>query len=157
MGHYETSTICTNGHFISSGSPNTSIKFCRDCGAGTIFKCNNCNTSIRGKYIVNGILDLTSYSYVPAYCHNCGFPYPWTEQLLIKTKKLIDLDEQLTDQEKADLFDSAKNIMTESESSTVEASLFKGLLNKAGNFLKEAMYKFAVDVASETAKKTLFP
>lgn len=157
MGYYETSIICTAGHFISSGGNIQANKFCRDCGAPTINACQNCNTPIRGRYVMDGVLDLTNYSYVPSYCHECGTPYPWTEKLLEKTRKLIFLDDVLTEQEKLDLFDSAKNIMIESESTSVDVSIFKRLSNKASDFLKDAMYKFAVDVASETAKKLLFP
>lgn len=157
MGYYETSIICTAGHFISSGGNIQSNKFCRDCGEPTISACQKCKTPIRGKYIADGVLDLRPYRYVPSYCHECGAPYPWTEKLLEKTKKLIFLDEKLTEQEKLDLFDSAKNIMVDSDSTSVDVSIFKRLTNKASEFLKDALYKFAVDVASETAKKSLFP
>lgn len=155
MGYYETSIICINGHFISSGGNFQQNKFCRECGEKNISACEECNTPIRGKYISDTILSLKKYSYVPSYCHNCGASYPWTQKLLEKTRKLIALDESLSDAEKDDLFDSAKSIMVESDSVSIDASIFKKLADKAGGFLKEALYKFAVDVASETAKKVI--
>lgn len=72
-------------------------------------------------------------------------------------KKLISLDEILSDEEKEDLFSSAKNIMVDSNSLSADASIFKRLCGKAGYLLKDAMYRFTVDVASETAKKMIIP
>ena len=158
MGHYGTALICKNGHLISANSEILKQKdsYCQDCGAEIISVCDKCNEPIRGKFLSSLHVNATTpYNYVPSHCPYCGFAYPWMQRLLDKTKRLIDLEESLSEQEKLDLYESAKGIMTESVSSAVNASIFKILINKAGGFVRDSLYQLAIDVASETAKKII--
>ena len=81
-GVYRTAQICKNGHVITSNTNNTArlSNFCPECKAETISSCPKCNTPIRGKYDVPGVISISSYT-PPKYCHHCGHPFPWTENI----------------------------------------------------------------------------
>lgn len=85
MGYHDVMQVCLNGHQITASyneSPQHRKDFCDKCGEKTINTCPNCETTIKGKYTVPGVLSLLTTP-VPEHCHKCGKPYPWTEK---KTK-----------------------------------------------------------------------
>ena len=77
---YDVMQACTNGHVITSKAKSRTEdlrKRCPECGAETITKCPKCNADIQGfKHIPNVIHAVPNTA--PAYCHECGMPYPWT-------------------------------------------------------------------------------
>ncbi len=78
--------VCLNGHKINTSYnryPERNRKFCNTCGAKTITKCPECNSSIKGKKYTQGVVSTYSPP-VKEFCDNCGKPYPWA-----KTKKEI--------------------------------------------------------------------
>lgn len=80
--YYETMQVCLNGHLITErfhSSPEHRKKFCDKCGIETIFQCPKCNTDIRGKYIVPGVVAIGFRTPVPKHCHECGTHYPWVK------------------------------------------------------------------------------
>ncbi len=85
MGYYEVMQVCLNGHQITASynsSPQRRQDYCQKCGQKTIYQCPKCKEPIQGKYIVEGVLDLTKTP-VPSNCHKCGNPYPWREKVII--------------------------------------------------------------------------
>lgn len=101
-GVYDIAQICLNGHEITSTfneSPELRTKHCNKCGEGTIVKCLNCETGIRGYYSVPGIVSFSPYD-VPSFCHNCGEAFPWTQKLLDNAVELVGLDDELRNEEK---------------------------------------------------------
>lgn len=82
---YDVQQICLNGHQVTDclrSSPENSKKFCDQCGAKTIDKCQNCGEPIRGYKHVFGVVSLNRKKVaVPKMCHNCGAPFPWIESL----------------------------------------------------------------------------
>lgn len=88
-----------------------------------------------------------------AYCYNCGKPYPWTTKQLEAASELVQEDEQLSDEDKATLTKSIPELMADNPNTTLAATRFRRIVGKAGPVFKTAMYKFIVDVSSETAKK----
>ena len=89
-----------NGHVITSNTNNTAhlSNFCSECRAETISSCPKCNTPIRGKYDVPGVMGISTYT-PPKYCHHCGHPFPWTESTLNSISELLDMQDQLTEDE----------------------------------------------------------
>ncbi|WP_182914278.1 DUF2321 domain-containing protein [Paenibacillus sp. 1011MAR3C5] len=156
MGYYEVSTICRNGHFITSARQQHSDKFCRSCGVPNISSCQQCNTPIRGKYRSDGILDLTSYDYVPAYCPTCSEAYPWTEKLLSNAVELISLDEKLSPQHKELIKLAMPDLIVETPSSPVAVAKYKKYMATASDFIKDGMRNLLYDVVSETVKKSIW-
>src|ERR1700685_1957291 len=93
-----TAQICLNGHVVTSqldNYPAMSQDYCSACGAKTVTKCQKCNDEIRGasryarpRDTVHG--DRIAIDYVrPAYCPNCGEPYPWTDSALKAAEDLV--------------------------------------------------------------------
>lgn len=84
MGFYTTAQICLNGHAVTSDIRCTCEleTYCSKCGAKTLTACPNCGTPIRGKYDAVGE-PVIPYRYSPpAYCRNCGAPFPWIKAAL---------------------------------------------------------------------------
>lgn len=99
MGTYDVMQVCLNGHKITHAfnrSPEFRQAACGDCGADTIHECPECDTPIRGKYYVDGVISATGPD-PPEYCHECGEPYPWTDD----ADDFVDVDSSVIDDELA--------------------------------------------------------
>ena len=156
---YDIAQICLNGHVITSrmrSSPARSAKRCAICGEVTIAECPNCNASIRGFYHVPGVIDLAQKYRRPAFCHECGAPYPWTERRLVAAKDLAYELEALSDEERQLLAQSLDDIVRDTPKTSVAAGRFKRLVAKAGGVAAEAFKDILTDIASETAKKMIW-
>ena len=157
-GSYDVGQICLNGHTVNAMSqrwPQHSKKFCDKCGAATTTTCQACSAPIQGDYYVPNFIGASHYS-PPAFCHNCGKPYPWTEARLKAAHELSDELDNLTDDEKESLKKSLDEIVHDSPQTTVAAMRFKKLAAKAGKSAADAFREILVDVASEAAKKTIW-
>lgn len=101
MDTYQAAQVCKNGHVITSNTNNTAhlSNFCPECRAETITSCLNCNTPIRGEYYVPGVISISTYT-PPKYCHHCGYLFPWTESKLNSISELLDMQDQLSEDEK---------------------------------------------------------
>lgn len=155
MSKYYNAQICLNGHTISYYSSNES-DYCPDCGAKTISKCPNCNSDIRGKEYVEGVVYISEYI-LPSYCPDCGNPYPWTQSKLDAIKELIEFDENLSNDEKSYINDNIQVLTIDTPKTTVVATKFKHYLKKAGSVTVSATRDILVEIASEAAKKIIFP
>ena len=101
MGTYRTAQVCKSGHVITSNIHNAAhlSNFCPECRAETITSCPNCNTPIHGEYDVPSVISISTYT-PPKYYHHCGYPFPWTEEKINSISKLLDMQDQLTEEEK---------------------------------------------------------
>src|SRR5215472_12510784 len=152
---YDKAQVCLNGHTVNSelGSyPGRTENFCSRCGAKTITTCVNCQKPIRGA---------SRYSYEPeykrpAFCPDCGLPYPWTEAALKAAEDLaseLDLPEIEVTALKAALPD----LVRDSPQTTVAASRFRRLIAKAGPLAEDSFKTILVNVVTEAAGRILFP
>lgn len=156
--YYDTAQICTNGHVVNkmaSSYPEHNQEYCDQCGAPTIISCPSCNTPIRGYYHVPGVIGFFDYNR-PAYCYNCGTPFPWTESSLKAAQELADELETLNSEEKDNLKNTFPDLIKDTPKTTVAETRFKKLMKKAGTEAYDAMKSILADVVSETVKKTLF-
>ena len=156
--YYDVAQICLNGHVINSSAqeyPTSNQDYCSTCGAKTIMKCPNCNESIRGYYNVPGVFGVTDYS-APAYCYNCGNPFPWTVSSLKAASELADELDVLTDDEKCQLRESLPELVKNSPKTAVAEWRFKKIMKKAGKEACDGMKSILTDVLSEVVKKSLF-
>lgn len=94
---FDTALICENRHVITSAlhlMPEDHSNFCSICGAKTTSVCQNCQTPIRGLNLDSSVFGIFL---APAYCHNCGKPYIWTEKaqqsILEYADEMDELDE----------------------------------------------------------------
>lgn len=143
--------ICLNGHLVNEDFdeylPNDLI-FCKMCGAKNIYRCLSCNSKIHGQKISDSIFTLS------AYCYSCGKPYPWTEEKIKALNEAISLSE-ITDQEKEEFVKNIPDIVSENPRTKVAALKIKMIGAKVGKEIWSVTRDIFVDIASETAKKTM--
>ena len=150
-GRFHLAQICNNGHVVSAlidRVPEKFQKYCSTCGAETRTECGNCGAQIRGLYPGYG-----SYE-CPAYCHNCGQPYAWTSSALKAARELaaIELEQQDCEQ----LADIIENLVKDSPQTSVAASRYKKIMEKAKPGVADAFKAILINVTTEGAKKLLF-
>jgi len=160
VGYYEVAQVCLDGHMITNRyNRNLELRkrFCDKCGAETIHQCRSCNTPIQGKYIVEGAVVLGSGpGSPPSYCHNCGKSYPWTERRLETARYLIEEADELNE-EKEELVSSLPDLVNDTPRTASAAARLRKALSKVGEHTALALKEIFIEIASETAKKLLFP
>lgn len=156
---YDIAQICLNGHIINDmhdTHPEYNQKFCEDCGEGTITTCQECNTSIDGTLLMpNGTCIYLETP--PNYCAHCGKPYPWTKTALEAAKELAQEIDGLSPEEREILSKSIDEIVKGGPKTVVATTRFKKIATKFGAGIGTAFRDILVDVASESAKKMLWP
>ena len=157
-GAYDVAQICLNGHVINSTTqqlPQFNKKFCDRCGQATITQCRQCGNSIQGEYHGGGIV-IGKWP-APAFCIHCGASHPWTESRLNAARDLALDSEYLNDADKETLSKSLDDLVTDTPSTPAAANRFKKLMVKVGKEGAGAFRDILVDIASETAKKIIWP
>lgn len=158
MGRYNIGQVCLNGHEItgnySTGSE-FAENFCSRCGAQTITQCAACKAHIRGYYDhEGGVIAIPTFD-APAYCYNCGTPFPWTSRGISAAQELTDEIEGLTEAER----DKAKASLVEITKDTAQAEVaivrVRKLLAKAGPVIGQGLKEIIVSIATDAAKKQL--
>lgn len=156
--YYDTAQICPNGHVVSrmaTSYPQHNQKHCAKCGSQTITACPECNTAIRGSYHVPRVIGPFHYD-KPAYCYNCGKPFPWTVRGLEAASELTDELDGLNQEEKQQLKDSFPDLVRNTSKTVVAETRFKKLMKKAGTEANAGMKSILVNVVSEAVKKSIF-
>jgi hypothetical protein len=160
MGYYDIAQICLNGHVVndrSRGSPEFNAPYCRKCGAETIVACPSCSKDIRGDYVVPNVLVLGgSPSPAPAYCHNCGKPFPWTQRRLDALTSLTGESSSLAD-DRDDLADLVPDLMADTPRTELAVARWRKALAKVEEHIAPALKSILTQIASEAVKKMLFP
>ncbi len=155
---FDTAQICLNGHIINrmvDDHPEANADHCKDCGQKTVTECQQCQARIRGyKHIPH--LSYADTSPAPKFCHACGRPYPWTRSRIEAAQAYADEMDELDKSEKILLKVSIEEIVAESPKAEVASVCFKRLVAKGGKAAADAMRDILVDIASETAKKSIW-
>ena len=138
---------------MSQTVPQRMRKFCERCGEATITACPSCSQPIPGYYL-NSALIGSSYE-PPAFCGDCGKPFPWTERRLDAARELAFEAEHLTGEERQQLADSLNDLTRDTPKTQVAVGRFKRLAAKAGVETGNALRTVLVDVMSDAAKKAL--
>lgn len=174
--HYSNAQVCKSGHIISSNidtSPNEKKTFCPTCGAKTITQCPHCQSNIQGNYYAEKIVQRSYDSLyastsdlfdslpvqvssvkiadmeLPAYCYNCGQPFPWTESLLNTADEIVELSDFLTDEQKEQLKKCFPNLITDTIESNIAAIKFSKLFAKLEPFAKESLKNLLLEYISD--------
>jgi hypothetical protein len=127
-------------------------ELCDICGKRTITECPECKSNIRGKYKKPNTDDFSDFD-APKFCSACGKPFPWTESKLDATRKLIEIESKLDDEDKEILKNSLDDLITENPKTELAATKFKLIMAKVGKETGKVLQDIIVDVASETAKR----
>jgi hypothetical protein len=94
---------------------------------------------------------------IPAHCSECGMAFPWTSARLAAAKELAGEVEGLSDDERETLKNSLDDLTTDTPKTEVAASRVKRLIAKSGKVAADTFNKILVTVATEYAKKIIFP
>jgi hypothetical protein len=154
---YDTAQICLNGHCINSSSidfPQHNQDYCGQCGQPTIRTCKKCNAPIRGYYRNSTVIG--GYE-PPAFCNKCGAAFPWTETRINTAIEMAGELENLDRTDKETLVSSINDIVRDSPKTPLAAGRFKKIMSKAGTVATDSMKKIIIEIASESAKKILWP
>lgn len=160
MSYYDVAQVCINGHLVNDryrGRPQHNKRFCTKCGAQTIAKCPACGADIQGDYIVEGVITIGAEPPPPpAFCHNCGKPFPWTEARLEAMRELTQEVGELGD-EREKLVGSLPDLVVDTPRTQLAAARWRKALAKVGDQVKPAIMQMLIEIATEGAKKLLFP
>lgn len=154
---FDTAQICRNGHVVNSSYhdfPEFSKKHCIKCGAATITACHSCDSEIQGHS--RGSMSLSEIE-APAFCHECGKPYPWTEEKQKAAVQLIEEIEGLSASEREMLKGTLPDLFRETPRSKVAVFQFNKLVAKVAKAGGDILRKLVIDIASEAIKKSLGP
>jgi hypothetical protein len=153
---YDTAQICLNGHVITSMSeyrPQRMRKFCEECGEATITECQSCHQTIPG----SALSGAGAFGYdPPAFCGDCGKPFPWTTRRLEAARDVVLEADHLSAEEQKELTGTLDDLVRDVPRTHVAAARFKRLAGKAGVGTANALRDILVDIASETAKKAIW-
>ncbi len=147
--------VCRNGHEVTASlraHPEYGQKFCAECGAPTIEACPGCSKAIRG---FNWAGSSLYAPLVPSYCEQCGAPFPWTASRFQAIAELISDLDKLSPDEQAALKGAVGDIATDSPRTDLGLHRFRKLASKSGQAVGGVLYKMAIDIATEAAKKGL--
>jgi len=155
---YDTASICENGHLITRNvetHPEHSETFCSKCGAKTVTACGHCGQKIRGH--LHGTMPSMHDEPIAKFCYNCGGSYLWTEAALKAATELIAESDAFDNEEKERLTQSLRDVVQDTSRTQVAIMRLQKYLPKAGKQFADAFRSIVVDIASEAAKKALWP
>jgi hypothetical protein len=120
----------------------------------TLTTCARCGTPIRGEYISPGVIVVGFTFDPPAYCHNCGGAFPWTER---KRQAAIDLfvDEIQEEAARREFEESVNQVTHDTPQAPVAAGRLRRLFGKLKSGTAEVVRKLVVDIAAEAVKGSL--
>ena len=172
--YFETAQICLQGHVVTSNyerNVGERTPFCSACGERTIHECPNCHAPIRGTHYVKKPVTTVKNAFfqmkhqvlrerrgdrepykVPAYCHNCGAPFPWTQSAIAEASDLVEKEmPELSTDEKAEFKAALPKVISDTPLTTRAAKMISRLLKKvaptANETFKQIIYRLAADGA----------
>ncbi len=97
----------------------------------------------------------TDYSR-PRFCHVCGRPYPWVEEQLRTARDLLDHDDDLSLEDREDLWGDLQYVMSDPKADLVPAKtkLIAIKLKKASAYVRETMLDLLAKIAVESMKNS---
>lgn len=165
---YHQALVCEYGHLITSDlskfvSPPAS--HCPQCGQSCISTCPSCGSPIRGdcyeRQPIYGacypgslwgdsdsdcvsapkeFVEVAVEPYaVPAYCHTCGSPYPWTASLLDEADRIVDLMDELTPEQKKTLKGCFPSLLSDMPATPGDSLIAAKLLQSVSSIAKTAL------------------
>lgn len=146
--------ICKNGDVLVERNPLSGPTYCEKCGAGMLDRCQSCQAPIKEWHISAAYLGTPKYDR-PAYCKNCGEPYPWTAAALESASMLIQEDDKLNADLQEKTIEILPDIITETPKTNLAVVRLKKVLSAAGRFTADSLRQFAIDFGCELAKQQL--
>jgi hypothetical protein len=147
---YCVAQICMQGDVQSSdGKPFDPSGHCTKCGSECIDNCLSCKAPIRGR------MKFSAAAYdCPSFCHGCGKPYPWMDDKLRTAKDLLFHDDKLTYEERKELWDLLKYVMSnpKADLAPAKSKLISIKIQKAAGPIKDFITDILAKYAAEMSK-----
>jgi hypothetical protein len=146
--------ICLRGHIRSAdGSSFEKSEHCTKCGALCIDECAHCKTPIRGPSQYSSV----QHYEIPLFCHGseCGLAYPWMQAKLDTAQELLDTVENLSLEDREELWDLLKFVLSDPKSALTPAKtklLDIKLAKKVGKASRDIVMDFTAKVTAELLK-----
>ncbi|MBI0182017.1 DUF2321 domain-containing protein [Snodgrassella sp. W8158] len=159
MGTYQIAQVCLNGHVTTSAAdrhPEQREAFCSKCGEATIMNCPSCSEFIRGEFKHDHAVVIGVFYKPPAFCHNCGKAFPWTERKIASAVELVEVGADLSPEEMQQFRSDLTELTKDSPKTQVASLRFKKVMGKAGKSIASGVRDIVVDVLSESAKKAIW-
>jgi hypothetical protein len=155
-GRYTTAAVCQRGHVLTADADvHPAAKFCAECGAKLMIACDGCGADLRGHYVPPGVTGVGGPYSPPSFCSSCGKPFPWTTEKLAAAQDLADELEEVSADDRAKLKTAIDDVAAGGPRAEVGAARIKRMLGKTSTVVGQALWKIAVEVAGEAAKKIL--
>jgi hypothetical protein len=131
------------------GTPFDPAGHCTKCGVPCINSCPNCKAPIRGKEKYSAAI----YE-CPSFCHGCGHPYPWMEDKLRTARDLLFHDDQLSYEERTELWGLLRYVMSspKAELAPAKSKLIAIRIQKAAAPIKDFVTDLLAKYAAEMSK-----
>jgi hypothetical protein len=151
-GVYCDAQICLQGHVRSSEGYFERGERCAKCGAACIDECQYCKAPIRGR-----LAHSSGQEYdLPFFCHNseCGLAYPWMHDKLETARELLYDIENLSRDERDELWELLKFVMSDpkSEWASAKTKLVAIKLAKVSKVSRDVLLDFTAKVAAAVTK-----
>lgn len=154
VGTYKIAAVCTNGHVSSDDvEAHPPTPRCKLCGEVVRTTCANCESSIHGRFEAPGVFALSPTYRPPAYCHQCGSPYPWTSAKLDALRILVK--EEGDTQEVERVLEFLNDLVVETPRTDLAFARFKKWTEKVSPTLAKSAWSIVRDLATEAVKKHL--
>jgi hypothetical protein len=98
VNEYRHAAVCKRGHVVTSDVSLSGLAtpHCEKCGAEVLTACptRECGRPIRGRYKVDGVVDLVTKYKAPQFCADCGSPFPWASRQtrIYELQNLLDAE-----------------------------------------------------------------
>lgn len=149
--------ICLNGHIMCPSIirfPELLKKFCTKCGAKTITECPNCNAQI----YENSIEISEGEDIGPAFCHDCGKPYPWTIKREEAAQEWLKELDGIPEEDRKIIEENLSDIINTTPMTGLASKRVEKLLKKfADSPIAKAIRQFIIDFGTEQVKRSLYP
>ena len=151
-GRYYNAQICLQGHVRSSDGRYEPGEHCTKCGAACIDDCQYCGAPLRGQLANSSMRHYDLPFFCPA--PECGIAYPWMQDRLETARELLDDTENLSVDERDEVWDLLKFVMSDPKSDWVPAKtkLVCAKLAKVSTASRDILLDFTAKVAAEVAK-----
>lgn len=181
--YYDIAQICKDGHVINIYEKchlEKNVKRCPICSAEVISRCQVCQAPIRGGHIqelrfknratdprdIFNTIEKTTVSskeltkiedfQLPAYCHECGAAYPWTESLLNDADAIIDSFDELSDEQRKLLKERFPDLLTDNPRSISAALTYSKLINGLDSFSCAVGKGLLINLLEKHVPETIF-
>lgn len=166
---FDVAQICLSGHLINDRSrehPEDNEDFCASCGEKTIRVCPVCRHEIRGACTViyadatpTDAVSADDAGYfpleeIPAFCTNCGSPFPWTEMKKREFFTIIDETKSVRKPEREKLKLSIEDLI-KGINVQLGSTRLKLFLQKAGQEAAETLKSLLISFLSAAIRKQI--